>query len=304
MKFLRLLAKTCAAQDIGQDAFCLLTVVVTLEDVARYRRGITFYNEQLAPILGFTRWHRLDAARKTAVAAGWLHYEPSPIGRRQAGTYWVLIPEHANDLPDGTCDEGEQSTESVECKYVHSTETVERQSTESVERPVERPVELSSLSLSLNPNKNIPYISSCPGSAADEQPGKGAKAKSSKRKQTSFTDEDTATAQWLWQAILAMQPGRQAPNLDQWANTVRLMRERDGRTDAQIRDLFARVQRDSFWRVNVLSPEKLREKWDDLTLRLQENANGTKQPNGRRAPADRCGPGVRYDPAARIGEGF
>ncbi len=47
MKFLRLLVKTAAAQTIGTDGCWLLTIVVTTEDKTRYRRGVTFYNEQL-----------------------------------------------------------------------------------------------------------------------------------------------------------------------------------------------------------------------------------------------------------------
>jgi len=64
--------------------------------------------------------------------------------------------------------------------------------------------------------------------------------------------------------IEQMQPGRKKPDLAKWANSVRLMREQDGRTDDDIRGLFQRVQADDFWRVNILSPDKLRAKWDDL----------------------------------------
>jgi hypothetical protein len=115
-----------------------------------------------------------------------------------------------------------------------------------------------------------------------------------------FTADDMTTAEWFWKTIEAMQPGRKAPKLKQWANTVRLMRDRDGRTIEQIRALFERVQRDSFWRVNVLSPDKLREKWDDLNLRLQENVNGTGKHNGRRPAVDRAGPGQVHDTSRKV----
>lgn len=75
--------------------------------------------------------------------------------------------------------------------------------------------------------------------------------------------------------VLDVQPGRKAPDLTKWANTIRLMREQDARTHADIRDLFAVAQRDTFWRVNILCPDKLRAKWDDVDLRLR----------GSRAPA-------------------
>lgn len=58
------------------------------------------------------------------------------------------------------------------------------------------------------------------------------------------------------------------PNWDAWANDIRLMRTIDGRTHRQICDMFKRVQANEFWVKNVLCPEKLREKWDELVLKL------------------------------------
>lgn len=57
------------------------------------------------------------------------------------------------------------------------------------------------------------------------------------------------------------------PNWDVWANDVRLMREIDGRTHAEVCELFLWAKKDSFWCVNIQSPGKLREKWDTLTAR-------------------------------------
>ena len=52
------------------------------------------------------------------------------------------------------------------------------------------------------------------------------------------------------------------------------MRERDGRTHEGIRDLFRWANADSFWKTNILSPGKLRKKFDDLLLKQQFNGNG------------------------------
>ncbi|EFD1187946.1 replication protein [Escherichia coli] len=40
--------------------------------------------------------------------------------------------------------------------------------------------------------------------------------------------------------------------------------------------MFGRVQRDQFWVKNIMSPSKLREKWDELVIRLG------------RSPVQRC----------------
>lgn len=61
------------------------------------------------------------------------------------------------------------------------------------------------------------------------------------------------------------------PNWADWANEIRLMCSQDGRTHKQICELFAKANRDPFWCKNILSPSKLREKWDDLTLKLSVN---------------------------------
>jgi len=50
---------------------------------------------------------------------------------------------------------------------------------------------------------------------------------------------------------------------DKWANTFRLMVERDGRTIDFIKDLIVLVSNDRFWSKNILTPHKLR-------LRLNE----------------------------------
>ena len=73
----------------------------------------------------------------------------------------------------------------------------------------------------------------------------------------------------MWTLIHEMQPTRKAPKLANSADTIRLMRERDGKTDEQIRELFQLCHDDDFERTNVLSPDKLRRRWDDLELKLQ-----------------------------------
>ncbi len=62
---------------------------------------------------------------------------------------------------------------------------------------------------------------------------------------------------------------RESPNWTTWANDVRMMRMLDGRSHRQICEMFGRVQRDSFWvKKHHESRQKLREKWDELVIRL------------------------------------
>lgn len=78
------------------------------------------------------------------------------------------------------------------------------------------------------------------------------------------TPEDEALARKMFAAIKVVVPTAKEPTWASWANAVRLMREQDDRTHEQIWTTFDWANRDSFWRVNILSPATLREKWDKL----------------------------------------
>ena len=88
-------------------------------------------------------------------------------------------------------------------------------------------------------------------------------------------EEDFAIARWIWAKIQEMQPNRKPPQLNQWANDIRLMRTQDGRTHEQIRTVFEWAHADPFWKTNILSPGKLRSKFDDLDLKRTTAGNGS-----------------------------
>lgn len=100
---------------------------------------------------------------------------------------------------------------------------------------------------------------------------------SAKKRQWGSHD-DLTCAQWIWKKIASLYERAaetdgelvrpKEPNWTTWANEIRLMREQDNRTHKQICELFSRANRDSFWCRNILSPSKLREKWDELSLKL------------------------------------
>ena len=93
------------------------------------------------------------------------------------------------------------------------------------------------------------------------------------------TQEDLDLAVWMWDQ-LAEQLGQdkpREPNFSKWANTVRLMREQDKRDHRSIRRLYDWCRQHSFWSGNILSPDKLREKWPQL--RTQFKADQRKAPS-------------------------
>ncbi|MYM81105.1 DUF1376 domain-containing protein [Duganella sp. FT50W] len=113
-----------------------------------------------------------------------------------------------------------------------------------------------------------------PDSQADADMGNGKAAKKPKH-----TPADEACAQWLFDRIRKGNPDHKPPNIGTWAGDVRLMRERDGRAHREICELFGWAQEDAFWRANILSPAKLREKWDQLTIKRGTPQKGQKHDN-------------------------
>lgn len=65
--------------------------------------------------------------------------------------------------------------------------------------------------------------------------------------------------------------------MNTWADCIRLMMEQDDRTAEQIEYLIDWSQANSFWKSNILSTKKLREKATTLIRQIKaENAKETK----------------------------
>lgn len=93
------------------------------------------------------------------------------------------------------------------------------------------------------------------------------------------TADDLKAAQWIFQLITRISPSAKIPNWSGWANDVRLMREQDNRTHSDICQMLKFANQDSFWKSNILSPAKLREKWTQLEAK--RNTQGQGKPSGR-----------------------
>ncbi|NBM12325.1 replication protein 15, partial [Proteus sp. G2670] len=89
--------------------------------------------------------------------------------------------------------------------------------------------------------------------------------------------DDLKAAQWIYSQVLIVSPSTKEPNWSTWANDIRLMRQLDGHAHQDICRMFKWANRDSFWCSNVLSPAKLREKWETLTIQSQQPNRGKRQ---------------------------
>lgn len=91
-----------------------------------------------------------------------------------------------------------------------------------------------------------------------------------------FSEEDLELANHLLELIRKNTPTFKEPNIENWADHIRLMRERDNRTPQQIKFVIDWSQKDSFWSANILSTKKLREKFDTLVAQIKRNADKDK----------------------------
>lgn len=64
-----------------------------------------------------------------------------------------------------------------------------------------------------------------------------------------------------------------------WRDAARLMIDKEGRTEQQVHDAIDWCQDDEFWRANILSMPKLRDKYDQLQKQAMRK-HKQQQPNG------------------------
>lgn len=109
---------------------------------------------------------------------------------------------------------------------------------------------------------------------------KRSKKKSEKNQTVKFTAEDMRLAELLIALIQQNNPEWQMRgNKDTWAENVNKLHRLDERTYEQIETMIRWVQSDSFWKQNILSTAKLREKFNDLIPRIKSayQKQGTKK---------------------------
>lgn len=96
-------------------------------------------------------------------------------------------------------------------------------------------------------------------------------SRSTQKKKTVIQTEDLSLAETIFSDIRVMHPEHTEPNLNNWANTIRLIRDCDGRKHSEILSLWRWANKHSFWSKNILSPEKLRKQWDQLSIQKKSN---------------------------------
>ncbi len=102
----------------------------------------------------------------------------------------------------------------------------------------------------------------------EKNSGKSATSSLAEQK---FSEEDLALANILFNHIKLVNPDVKKPNINKWAEDVRLMRERDNRDPEHIKTVIKFIFTNNgvfnkwdgtFWQSNILSMKKLRDKYE------------------------------------------
>ncbi len=99
----------------------------------------------------------------------------------------------------------------------------------------------------------------------------------------------------LVEKIKENNPKAQTPNFNQWRDSIRLMMENDGYEFDQVRKMIEWCQSDEFWKSNILSAKKLREKAGTLVLQMNRGAENGRIATNQQRPKIEVGRFEEYN---------
>jgi len=103
-----------------------------------------------------------------------------------------------------------------------------------------------------------------------------------KPKKANYSDYHLAFAKWMHSLILNINPNAKVPSFESWANTIRLMTDIDKRNGDEMVKVFQWANQDSFWNSNILSADKFRKQYDQLSVKSKQEDIAIKVANNER----------------------
>lgn len=88
------------------------------------------------------------------------------------------------------------------------------------------------------------------------------------KKKFNFNQDHYAFAQAMADKIKIVAPAMKGANLESWANTIRLLCESDGIDINYAWNVFKWANSDSFWQTNILSADKFRKQFAQLSAKM------------------------------------
>jgi hypothetical protein len=94
-----------------------------------------------------------------------------------------------------------------------------------------------------------------------------------RKKKYSCNSTELQLSELLLNLIMKRRETFKRPNLQKWAQHINLMIRKDKRSYEEIESVIRWSQENQFWRNNILSTRKLREKFDRLALQMTDDKN-------------------------------
>ncbi len=92
--------------------------------------------------------------------------------------------------------------------------------------------------------------------------------------------DEIRMAQLLFSFIQKRNPGHKKPDMEKWATHIDRMIRLDNRSIEDIEKIIKWSQEDEFWQNNILSTVKLRDKYDQLKLKMESENGHARRGNG------------------------
>lgn len=102
-----------------------------------------------------------------------------------------------------------------------------------------------------------------------------------------FDEDDLKLVDFFVSEIKKNFPDFKEQSKNSWANTFRLMVERDNRDRREICEVIRFSQEDDFWHKNILSASKLRKQFDTLKAQMQGGRKSVRQKSLERNVVDK-----------------
>lgn len=111
------------------------------------------------------------------------------------------------------------------------------------------------------------------------------------KKQNKFSDDslEVILSKYLYEKMLNNDPKARKPNFQSWATNMDKLMRIDKRTEQEIRTVIDYCQDSQFWKSNILSTAKLREKFTQLLLQAEGDRIGHYQRNNGHSKPSKAG---------------
>ncbi|MCX67271.1 hypothetical protein DXP70_08165 [Listeria monocytogenes] len=107
--------------------------------------------------------------------------------------------------------------------------------------------------------------------------------KDNNTRRNKFDDTHLSLANLLNNLIHQNNEEAKQPNIESWANDLRIMIEQDKRDPEKVKNAIIWSQKDDFWSGVVLSPKSLRKNYDKMAAQRNRDSKPTYKQNGRKA---------------------